>query len=188
MKKMLSLFAVCLLVVTFTAMAVVPAAATSNYDAIIAALKENVPSKDLEEYLPTAENILQQLDITDEQAEAVITYVKEAKAAVAEDAESVRDLPRNEKEIVVKKFNQACEALKVRYEVKPVEDPKQGNASVAIIYKQETGEKLAEVDTTPVNKTNVTTSVSVEVIVLAVVLMAGAVVAAIYGKKAVSAR
>lgn len=186
MKKILSLAMVCLLVVAFTTMAIIPASAASAQDTIIAALKENIPAKYLEEHLPVAENILKQLEITDEQAAEIVACIKAANDAVDDHHTSLSEFTAEEREVVLEKLDEACEILEVRYETKNVEDPAHKGDVYATFYKED-GAKLADVDFDAVKKTNVADEMNVEYAVLAVVLMVGAVVAAVYGKKALAA-
>ena len=196
MKKILSLAMICLLIVAFTAMAVVPAAATNetadtvsaeSRELIISVLKEHVPSEILNKHLPTVENVLNQLTITKEQADDVVECIKAADSAVEDHHDSLSEFTEDERVAVMHQVDKACEILKTNYELKLSESPKHEGDQVAIFYKED-GAKLAEVDFDAVKKTNTPSDVNVELVVLAVVFLAGAIVTATLAKKALSAR
>lgn len=186
MKKVLSLLMVCLLVTAFTAMAIVPASAASAKEDIVASLKEHISADLLNKHLPAVENILQQLEITDEQAAQVIECIEAADAAVGDLHYSLHGFTTEERVAIVEQLNKVCKILKMHYEIEVSEDPKHIGDDVAVFYKED-GTKLADVDFDVVRKTNTPIEMDVMYVVLAIVLMAGAVVAAFYAKKAVSA-
>lgn len=185
MKKALSLFMVCLLVMSFAVMAVVPASAASPKEAIVDALKEYVPAEYLDKHLPTVENILQQLEITEEQAAGVVGCIVAADEAVDDHHHSLHLFTAEEREAVLEQLDKACKILSVRYELKMSDDPKHAGDQVAVFYKAD-GTKLADVDFDPVKKTSTPNDVNVEFIVLAVLLMAAAITTAVYAKKVVA--
>ncbi len=186
MKKILSLAMVCLLMMSLMVMAVLPASAASAQDDIVAALKERVPAEYLNQYLPAVENILQQLEITDEQADQIIACIAATDDAMADYHYSLHLFTAEERAAALKQLDAVCDILNVRYELKLSQDSDHNNDQVAVFYKAD-GTKLADVDF-DVKKTNTPSQMSVEYIVLAVVFAIGAIVTAVYGKKAVSAR
>ena len=78
MKKVISLFAACLLLVGMMAVAGFSASAATPKEDIVAAVKDAMPDKYEEQYLPMLENVLNQIDVTAEQAEEVIGSVETA--------------------------------------------------------------------------------------------------------------
>ena len=151
-------------------------------ETIISSLKEHVPAEILNKHLPAIENVLQQLEITKWQTEQVVECIVAADAAVEDYHDSLSELTVKEREAVMVQVNKAAKILKARFEVKPSDNPKHVGDVIAYVYKED-GTKLADVDF-DVKKTNTTSDVNVEYVVLAVLLMAGAIATAAYAKKA----
>lgn len=179
MKKVLSLVAVCLLLVGMVGFTV--SAATPKED-IVAAVKEAMPDAYESKYLPTVENVLSQIDVTAEQAEAVIANIAAAKAAVKEDkGESLSEYTRAEIEAVLAEFDAACTTLGLKYEFVDAENPAHEGDVICKVYKAD-GTLIGTIDGEGVKKTNAPEQNGVAMIVLvsALALAAGA---AVYGKK-----
>lgn len=186
MKKVMSIVSVCLLLVGMMVLTVVPVSAATPKEDIIAAIKENVPAEYFEKYLPTIENTLQQVEVTAEQAEAVIANIEEAKKAVKEDkGDSLSEYTQVERQAVLAEFDTACKTLGVEYEIKPAAKPNhEGDVDVVIKVDEKT---VAVVNGDAVKKTNAPDSaVNYGLVVLAGVLAAAAVVVAARCKKATS--
>ena len=185
MKKVFALLAVCLLVV----MSVVPAAAATPKEDIVASAKANLPAAYADNYLPLVENVLQQIDVTADQATKVIACIEAVKAGITTDkGSSLSEYSAAEIELVMEQFNIACETLNLTYEFKASTAPQHEGDTVCVLYDA-SGKKLADIDGDAVRKTDVAPSnVNYGYVALAAVLMMGAVVAAVYGKKAVADR
>lgn len=179
MKKVLSLIAACLLLVGMVGFSV--SAATPKED-IIAAAKEAMPDAYESKYMPTIENVLSQIDVTAEQAEAVIANIGEAKAAIKEDkGDSLSEYSGVEIDAVLTEFDAACTTLGLKYEFVEAENPAQVGDNVVNIYKAD-GALIGSIDGDGVKKTNASEQNGVAVIVL-VSALALAASAAVFGKK-----
>ncbi len=187
MKKVISLCVACLLLVGMMAVAGFSASAATPKEEIVAAAKELIPSKYESQYLPTMENVLSQIDVTAEQADAVIAYMTAAKAAIQSDkGGSLSDYTADEINAVLDNFGRACETLHLTYELVDAENPQYKGDVICIIYL-ENGTKIATIDGDAVKKTdapetNVALMVALGVLALAV---AGS---AVYGKKLLASR
>ena len=187
MKKVLSLFAACLLLVGMMAFAGFSASAATPKEDIVAAVKEAMPDKYEDQYLPMMENVLSQIEVTAEQAEEVIGYIANVKAAITEDkGPSLSEYTAAEIEIVLDNFDRACTALGLTYEFVDSENPQHAGDVDCIIYLQN-GTKLGSFDGDGVKKTDAPENNTA----LMVVFGAFAVVAAgaaVYGKKLLASR
>lgn len=188
MKKRISLLTVCLLIVGITIMAVVPASAATPKDTITDAVKAVMPSAYANHYVPMVENILQQIDVTEAQAAAVVKSIEACKEVITEDkGASLSDYTEQERTLVLEQFDKACDALNLKYEVSISTTPAHEGDIICVVYDA-SGKKLGDIDGDAVKKTNTANEVNYGFAALAVVLMVGTVAAAIYGKKAVSSR
>lgn len=176
---------VCLLVV----MCVVPVSAATPKEDILAAVKENLPASYSNRYLPMAENVLQQIDVTADQATKVIACINAMKAGINTDkGPSLDKYTEAEIGVVVEQFAAACEALNLTFEFKDSATPQHKSDIVCVLYDA-SGKKLADIDGDAVKKTDVApTTVNYGYVALAALLALGAVAAAVYGKKAVADR
>lgn len=186
MKKVMSIVLACVLLVSMMVLSIVPVSAATPKEDIIAAVKANVSAEIFEKYLPTIENTLQQVEVTAEQAEKVIANIETAKEAVKEDkGDSLSEYAKEEREVILKEFDTACETLGLKYEMKPAEKPThKGDVDVVIKVDDKV---IATLDGDDVKKTNVPESaVNYGLVALAGVLAAAAVVVATRCKKATS--
>ncbi len=88
---------------------------------IIAKAKEVCPDAYEAEYIPALENILAQIEVTDEQAAVVIAAMENSKAIVnSGKGTSLSDYTAAEKEQVIADLNKATDALNIGYKI--VED------------------------------------------------------------------
>ncbi len=175
MKKVLSLVAVCLLLVGMVGFS---ASAATPKEEIIAAAKEAMPDAYESKYMPTIENVLSQIDVSTEQAEAVIANIAAAKAAVKEDkGASLSEYTRAEIDAVLAEFDAACTTLGLTYEFVEAEDPAHVGDTIVHVYKAD-GTQIGTVDGEGVKKTNASEQNGVVMIALigALVLAAGAAV------------
>ena len=188
MKKLMSIISVCFLLVAMLVVVASPVSAATPKEQIIAAAKANVPAKYLEKQLPTLENILQQIEVTPEQAEKVVANIEAAKAAILEDkGDSLSEYSPAEIKAVLKEIDAACNTLGLTYEFKPAANP-QHEGDVDCVIKVN-NKIIATLDGDAVKKTNVAdSSVNYGLILLAAVFAAAAVVVAVRGKKAVVSR
>ncbi len=180
MKKVLSLVAVCLLLVAMMSVGFAASAATPKEE-IVAAVKAAMPDAYESKYLPTVENVLSQIEVTDAQAKAVIANIEAAKAAVKEDkGESLSEYPAAEAKVVLANFDEACETLGLTYKLVDSKNPDHEGDLVAEFYF---GDKaIGDIDGEPIKKTNApeTNAAAVIAFVGALALAAGA---AVCGKK-----
>lgn len=187
MKKVISLFAACLLLVGMMAFAGFSASAATPKEDIVAAVKDAMPDQYEEQYLPMLENVLNQINVTAEQAEEVIGYIAAVKAAITEDkGSSLSEYSKEEVEVVLDNFDKACTALGLTYEFVDAENPSHEGDVDCIIYTEE-GTKIGSVDGDGVKKTNAPETNTASVVVFGVFAVL-AVGAAVYGKKLVASR
>ncbi len=182
MKKLMSIVSVCFVLAAMLVVVASPVSAATPKEQIIAAAKANLPAEYFEKNLPTLENILQQIEVTAEQAELVVANIEAAKAAVAEDkGDSLSKYTAVEREAILKEFDEACETLGLTYEIKPAANPvHKGDVDCVIKVDNKT---VASLDGDAVKKTNVADST----VNFGLVLLAGVfAAAAIFGKKAVT--
>lgn len=187
MKKVISLFVACLLLVGMMAVAGFSASAATPKEEIVATAKELIPSKYEAQYLPALENVLSQIDVTADQAEAVIGYMKAAKAAIKEDKGStLSNYTGEEVNAVLENFGKACEELHLTYELVDSENPQHKGDVTCIVYL-ENGTKIATIDGDAVKKTDAPETNVMLMIALGVVALAAAG-SAVYGKKLLASR
>lgn len=180
MKKVITLAAVCLLLIGMMSIGFTASAATPKED-IVAAVKEAMPDAYESKYLPMLENVLSQIDVTAEQAEAVIANIKAAKAAVSEDkGESLSEYPVAESKVVMANFDAACTTLGLTYKLVESEDPDHEGDLVCEIYKGD--KKIGDADGEGIKKTNAP-DVNVAVMIALVSTLALAGGAVVFSKK-----
>ena len=184
MKKFVSLLALCLLVVSMVVVAVMPASAATPKQEILDYIEENLPAEYVKSYLPMAENVLKQVTVDATQADAVIACIEECKTVITTNKGGSLDrYSREEVVFVLEQFAEACEALNLTFTYEVSQTPQHENDIVCEIYNA-AGQKLADIDLDAVKKTNVPEAeVNYTYVVLAAVLMLGAVVAVFVGKK-----
>lgn len=184
MKKIVALLLVSLLAVAM----IVPVSAATPQQDIITAFKNEVPEKYQAEYLPLVENVLQQLDIDADQAAIVVDCIEACGDKIkADKGGSLSEYTSEEQAFILGKFDEACDALNLTYELVPSENPTHKNDVTCIVYTAE-GKKMADVDSDAVKKTDVADSVNYSYALAAIVLALGAAAAFLYGKKVVADR
>ncbi len=186
MKKIISIVLACVLLASMMVLTVVPVSAATPKEDIIAAIKASVSAEYFEKYLPTIENVLQQVEVTAEQAEKVIANIDTVKETIKEDkGDSLSEYTEVERKVVLEEFDKACETLGLKYEVKPAEKPThEGDVDITVKVEDKI---IASVDGDAVKKTNAPDSaVNYGLVALAGVLAAAAVVVATRCKKATS--
>lgn len=184
MKKVLSVVSACLVLAVVMVLAIAPVSAATPKEDIMAEAKKLIPTAYQAEYLPMLENVLQQIEVTADQATAVIGHMNAAAAAVTEDkGPSVSDYSAAEQKAVLAEIEGACTALGLTYEITPAENPTHPNDVDFYLYAD--GKKIADIDL-DVQKTN--TAVDYTMIVVAGALIVLAAGAAVYGKKLSASR
>ena len=85
---------------------------------IVAKAKEVCPDGYEKEYIPALENILSQIEVTDEQAKIVIAAMENSKAIVnSGKGTKLDDYTEAERSHVIADLNKACEALGITYSI-----------------------------------------------------------------------
>lgn len=131
-----------------------PVAAASPKQEILDYVKNNFSPQLYEDYLPLAENLLSQVELSDGQAEAVIEKIEQVKDIPSVDnGASLSEYSKDEREQVLEKLGEACEILDVRYELTVSQGAASKENTVAVFYNND-GVKLGEVDMDAVKKTN----------------------------------
>ena len=182
MKKVLSVIVACVLLVSVFAVSAV--AATPKED-IIAAEKEALLEQHHEEFLPIIENVLSQVDVTAEQAEAIIGHIKAAEAAVEKNkGDSLSEYSKDEQAAVLKEIKAAAAVLNLDAVIEESKNPVHEGDIVFDVYDA-AGKQVASIDL-DVKKTNTTTDYTMAIV--AVLFVAVAAAAAVYGKKLVASR
>ncbi len=185
MKKVMSIVSVCLVLACVMVMAIAPVSAATPKEDIIAKAKELIPAAYQAEYLPLLENTLQQVEVSAEQATAVIANMEAAKAAIKEDkGDSMSDYTAAEQKAVLAEIKAACTTLGLTCEITPAEKPTHEGDVDFYIYAAD-GDKIADIDF-DVKKTD--SAVDYTMIVAAAGLAIVAAVSAVYGKKLVASR
>lgn len=185
MKKVMSIVSVCLVLTCVMAMAIAPVSAATPKEEIMAKAKELIPVAYQAEYLPMVENVLQQIDVSSEQAAAVIADMEAAAAAIEKDkGNSLSNYSEAERAAVLAEIDDACTTLGLSYEIVPAENPTH-EGDMNFILKDQNGDKIANIDP-DVKKTG--SAVDCTMVVAAIGLAALAIVAGVYGKKLAAAR
>lgn len=186
MKKALSLLTVFMLAISLVVLSVCPVSAATPKEQIIAAIKAVADPDYFEDYLPTVENVLQQIEVTQEQADTVIKCIDVCDKTIEHEyGLTIADVTDADKKVLLTQFDIACDALNLTYEAVPSETPVKKNDTVYVVKTNE-GQKLVEIDNDIVNKTNVPDGdTTVGFIALSAVLILGTVFAIVYSRKAV---
>ena len=131
-----------------------PAAAASPKQEILDYVKNNFSPQLYEDYLPLAENLLSQVELSEGQAEAVIEKIEQVKEIPSvNNGASLSEYSKAEREQVLEKLGEACEIMDVRYELSVSQGGTSEENTVAVFYNNN-GVKLGEVDMDAVKKTN----------------------------------
>lgn len=185
MKKVLSIISACLIFACVMLMAIAPVCAATPKENIVAEAKKLIPAAYQAEYLPILENTLQQIEVTAEQATAVINHMNAAAKAVEEDkGDSLSHYSANEQTAVLTEIKAACTALNLTYELTPAENPTHEGDMDFYVYAP-SGEKIADIDF-DIKKTNSAVDYTMVVAVLTLVVVAAGV--AVCSKKLLAAR
>lgn len=170
MKKVLSLVAVCLLLVGMMSVGFTASAATPKEE-IVAAVKAAMPDEYEAKYIPMLENTLSQIEVTAQQAEAVIANIDAVKAAIKEDkGDSLSEYTQAEATVVMDNFDEACATLGLGYNIVEAENPVHEGDVAIEVYKLADKTPVGDVDGDGVKKTNapVANVAAISVLVLAV--------------------
>ncbi len=187
MKKALSLLAVCVLLVGMMACATFSVSAATPKEEIVATVKEVLPEAYQSKYLPMLENVLKQIEVSAEQAQEVVSYVKAAAAAIESDkGVSLSEYTNAEQAAVLDNFDKACTVLGLTYKFEESENPQHVGDSIVKVYKAD-GTAVGAFDGEGVKKTDAPESnlALVFALVGALALAAGA---GVYGKKLTASR
>ena len=189
MKKLIAMLVLCVLMMSLVASVTVSAAPPTPKERIVMALRENLPPAYGTKWIPTAENVLRQIPVSEEQADTVIACILRCRSVITKDkGESLHNYTHSERTYVVGQFDAACSALGLHYTVSTSKDPKHGNDMVYTVYTA-AGKKLADLDGDLVRKTNTAESnINYVYVALAAVLVMGAGVAVCAGKKFAAAQ
>ena len=158
MKKIFSLVLAALLV---SLLAINICAADDAKTRLYNAAKEACPENYHDLYLGTVQSVLDQIDVTDEQADQVIALIDEGKNYFTEDkGASLESYTAEEKTKAVELLNNACDVLLLEPKMEALSDvAHDGDAEVQIYYK---GSLIATLDGDPVKVTGgIESSVSV---------------------------
>ena len=185
MKKFVAVLALCLIMVGMVAMPV--SAEPMHKEAMIEAAREHMPDALFKEYLPLIENVLSQISVEKEQADQVIDCIEESRDFFKEyKGNSLSEYDHHEREFAIEMVDRICEILGLNAVYTHSDDPEHHNDVVLEIYN-DAGQKVAEMDPDAVKKTNVPETAAAPVnytyVVLAAVLLLGAVAAALVSKK-----
>ena len=154
MKKVLSLVAVCLLLVGMMSVGFAASAATPKEE-IVAAVKAAMPDAYEAKYIPMVENTLSQIEVTAEQAAAVVANIDAVKATIKEDkGDSLSEYTADESKVVLAEFGAACETLGLGYKVVEAENPTHEGDVTVEVYKLTDNAPVGAVDGDGVKKTN----------------------------------
>ena len=182
MKKVLAIVVACMLLVSVFA---VSAAAATPKEDIIAAAKAALLDQHHEEILPMIENVLAQVDVNADQAAQIIQHIKNAEAAVEKhEGDSLSEYSKAEQAAVLKEIKAAAAVLNLDTVIEESKNPVHEGDIVFDVYDA-TGKQVAAIDL-DVKKTNTTTDYTMAVV--AVLFVAVAAAAAVYGKKLVASR
>ena len=182
MKKVLSLVAVCVLLVGMMVCGVFSASAATPKEEIIAAVKGAVPADVYADYKPMIENVFSQIDVTAEQAKAVIANIDAVKTGVEFHSTSLSEYSATETKVILKNLDEACATLGLGYELVASKKPTHKGDVECILYKLD-DEKTVIAQTDPdVKKTNAPeTNVALVVALISALAMAGVTV--VFSKK-----
>ena len=194
MKKLIAVLVLCMMITGIVASAAVPVSAATPKERIVTSAEENLPKDIVSYYLPTIENILSQVTVSEEQADQVIDCILESRkyfeATGGFKGPSLHDYTDEQVRYALQMVYHVCDILNLRYEYVPSTNPKHTNDMIFIVYNA-SGQKLGEFDGDAVKKTNVpdgevsasATPVNYGYVALAAVLVIGAAGAVVVGKK-----
>lgn len=186
MKKVVSLALACLLLVGMISCIGFSASAATPKEEIVAAVKAAMPDAYEDQYLPMLENVLAQIEVSAEQAEAVIANIDAVKEEVkADKGASLSEYAAEEIEVVLENFDEACTTLGLTYELVDAENPTHEGDLDCKIYVD--GKQIGSVDGDGVKKTNAP-EFNGALLVALIGMLTVAGVAAVYGKKLVASR
>ena len=182
LKKLIAMLMACLMLVGMTA--TVSVSAATPKESMIDACEEYMPEPLLKEYLPLIENILAQIEVSQDQADQVIQCIKESREFFKEyKGVTLHYYTAEERKFAVDMVARICEILFLTAKYSYSTDADHHNDMVCEIYNAD-GQLLGILDGDVVKKTNAPESdVNYTYVVLCVVAMIGAVGAAVAGKK-----
>lgn len=177
MKRVLSL--ICVVAILLGAMALT--AFASPKDDILSAVKESVPADILERYQTQGVNMLNQIDVTQEQAEQVIAYIKQAGPLLKAGTVSGHQYTPAERQTLVGLFDSICATLHLTYNITTKATGLHQNDIIIHVYYN--GKIVGDLDGDFVKQTggtatDTTENLAVIVSVLALLTVASAVIAA----------
>lgn len=182
MKKVLSLVAVCVLLVGMMACGVFSASAATPKEEVIAAVKGAVSADVYADYKPMIENVFSQIDVTAEQAKAVIANIEAVKDDVDFHSVSLSEYSAAETKVILKNLDEACATLGLGYELVAAKKPTHKGDVECVLYKLGDEETVVAQTDPDVKKTNAPeTNVLLVVALISALAMAGVTV--VFSKK-----
>lgn len=169
MKK-LAKRALALMVISIIAVFSTFSAFAAPADDIVATAKECIPSAYESLYLTTFEGALSRIDITQDQANQVVDVLKTTKAKVPTDkGHSLHLYTDAERQAMVDCFKNCCEILKLTYKVEVKNSNEADHKADEVVYVYDSNNQLiATIDGDAVKKTDVSSDVTTQQILLIV--------------------
>lgn len=182
MKKLIAMLMACLMLVGMTA--TVSVSAASPKEDMIDACEEYMPEPLLKEYLPLIQNILAQIEVSQDQADQVIECIKESREFFKEyKGVTLHYYTQEERKFAVDMVSRICDILFLTAKYSHSTDKDHHNDVVCEIYDSN-GRLIGILDGDVVKKTNAPESdVNYGYIVVAAVVMVGAAGAIVASKK-----
>lgn len=192
LKKFIAVLMICLLMAGMAATMATSVSAASPKERLIDVCKEQLPEPMLKRYLPSIENTLAQVSVSEEQADQVTACIIESReyfdSTGGYKGVSLSEYTVEQQRYAVAMVARICNILNLRYEIVPSSDPKHTQDVVFIFYNA-AGQKLGEFDGDAVKKTDTpydeptTSPVNYGYVALAALLVVGAAAAVVVSKK-----
>ena len=165
MKKTISI----LLVLVFAlSLCVVPTFAATPSQKLASAAKDAIPTHYKDRYEVIVDNVLNQISVSEEQANDVIAIINETTAKIKDKGQSLHSYTDDEKAYVLGQFDKACKVLNLTYKVIAKKNPvHKGDVIYELYYN---GAKIASLDGDTAIKT---TGTDVNGNIVAISLVAG---------------
>lgn len=141
MKKTISLL---LALVFALSLCVVPAFAATPAERVASSVKDAIPSAYKDLFVATIDNVINQISVSEEQANQVIAIVDETKAAVKDKGHSLHSYTAEEKNYVLGQFDKACKVLNITYKMVAKKNAVHANDVVFDLYYN--GAKIGSID------------------------------------------
>ena len=178
MKKIVSVICIVVMLLSVCALTV----SANPKDDIMAAVDANVPADVVAFFRTQAVNILNQINVTDEQAAQVIAIVKEAGPRVKSGSFTLHKYGEEDTSYFLAKFDQVCTILGLTYKFGAKKNPVHKSDDFVYLYDA-SGKLIAELDGDPINDTGASESNNTLLITLLSVLAVVAAISVGYGVK-----